>query len=556
MGAGGGGGGVGGGGGSAGGVGAGGGGGGFGGGGGYGDTSLGGTGGKGGFGGGGAAGTGAGTGGFGGGNGGGSLSSAGGGGAGLGGAIFNHTGSVTIENSTLSGNTAKGGNAGTNGQGGTGFGGGVFNLDGALVLRHATIAGNTVQAGTGGAPTAADARAVYSLAYGKDLVTAGAVTASLDLANSILSDATATLNDVVVAHPTGGPNHPSNASTANASGPNLVRAVSIAPADFSGTAFTAGDPLLAALAANGGPTMTRAIGGASPALNAGAASAATTDQRGRARAVAAPDLGAFELQRAIAATSGTPQSTGLGAPFANPLVATVSDEFGNPVAALVAGVAVTFTPPGAGASAALAPANPVLTDGAGVASVDATANATAGSYAVTADVAPAATTPASFALTNLGPTTDLGVTLSDGGAFPHWGDPIVYTLVAAHVAGAAATGATVTDDLPASLAAVTWSCAPAGGALCTANGAGDLADTVNLPVGGSVTYTIQATVVAGTLGAIADTATVAAPAGLGDTNPANDSASTSTPVADLFRDGFEGGTLCAWNLQSPPAGCP
>src|SRR5262249_37362515 len=48
----------------------------------------------------------------------------------------------------------------------------------------------------------------------------------------------------------------------------------------------------------------------------------------------------------LKATGGTPQNTGINTEFANPLQATVTDSFGNPVS----GVAVTFAAPGTGAS--------------------------------------------------------------------------------------------------------------------------------------------------------------------------------------------------------------
>ena len=52
---------------------------------------------------------------------------------------------------------------------------------------------------------------------------------------------------------------------------------------------------LAGLAANGGPTMTEAIPGASLAVNAGGAPCPATDQRGFLRNVGACDVGAYEL---------------------------------------------------------------------------------------------------------------------------------------------------------------------------------------------------------------------------------------------------------------------
>jgi hypothetical protein len=108
-----------------------------------------GTGGAGGFGGGGGAGgegAGAGgAGGFGAGAGGGAVHS-GGGGAGMGGAIFNDAGTVTLENSTLTSNTAQGGTGYNNGQG---LGGAVFNYNGTLNSTNVTISGNTANSAEG-----------------------------------------------------------------------------------------------------------------------------------------------------------------------------------------------------------------------------------------------------------------------------------------------------------------------------------------------------------------------------------------------------------------------
>ena len=104
----------------------------------------------------------------------------------------------------------------------------------------------------------------------------------------------------------------------------------------------------------------------------------------------------------ITASSGTPQSAAINTAFAAPLVATVKDSGGNPVA----GVTVTFTAPATGASGSFAGGvNTATTNSSGVAtSATITANATAGSYTVAASVA-GVSTPASFALTNAAGTT-------------------------------------------------------------------------------------------------------------------------------------------------------
>lgn len=98
----------------------------------------------------------------------------------------------------------------------------------------------------------------------------------------------------------------------------------------------------------------------------------------------------------IVASGGTPQSTTVSTAFATALQALVRDAFNNPVP----GVNVTFAAPGAGASGTFAGGPTVLTNASGVATASAfTANATSGSYTVTATASGVAT-PANFSLTN------------------------------------------------------------------------------------------------------------------------------------------------------------
>jgi hypothetical protein len=261
------------------------GGGGFGGGGGSG-ISNGASGGNGGFGGGGGgAGSGgtAGAGGFGAGSGG---TYVGGGGGGMGGAIFNHQGTVTVTNSTLSGNTADGGTTGSGGTSGQGFGGAIFNLNGTVSLTFSTIAFNTADSGGG----------LYDLGY---MATDGAqaYSASATLSGSILAN-TVGANDAVVQHPSTVANGSSNIAptTVTATDPNIVVTHSNTGGTFSGSPITT-DPNLGSLSLNGGDTPTHAIMNSSPAFDAGGNCALTTDQRGITRPQgAACDLGAFELE--------------------------------------------------------------------------------------------------------------------------------------------------------------------------------------------------------------------------------------------------------------------
>ena len=94
---------------------------------------------------------------------------------------------------------------------------------------------------------------------------------------------------------------------------------------------------------------------------------------------------------------GGQQLAGIGTAFSTLLAVTVKDGFGN----AIPGVTVTFASPGSGASAALSSGS-VTTNASGQASVTATANATVGSYTVTASVAGVPGT-VTFALANYGP---------------------------------------------------------------------------------------------------------------------------------------------------------
>jgi len=130
---------------------------------------------------------------------------------------------------------------------------------------------------------------------------------------------------------------------------------------------------------------------------------------------------------------------------------------------------------------------------------------------------------------------DLSITKTDGVTAVTAGGNTTYTIVASNAAGPSpATGATVADTFPASLTC-TWTCVGASGGTCTASGSGNINDTVNLPVGGSVTYSATCAVSAAATGTIANTATVAAPAGVTDPVPGNDSA-TDTDTVDVNAD--------------------
>jgi hypothetical protein len=107
----------------------------------------------------------------------------------------------------------------------------------------------------------------------------------------------------------------------------------------------------------------------------------------------------FPTPASITVTAGSGQSTTINTTFGAALQATVRNSGNNPVT----GAPVTFTAPSSGASGTFANGSvtvTVMTNASGVATAPAfTANSTAGTYDVTATVAPLAT-PVHFALTN------------------------------------------------------------------------------------------------------------------------------------------------------------
>ena len=144
----------------------------------------------------------------------------------------------------------------------------------------------------------------HSTIVGPGAVKIGALTgAASSITHSILSSVGAANDALVVTTP--------GAGTIAASW-NLDSGVSAAYLALgAGNQFSVSDFGLAALANNGGPTMTRLPSDASPAHNSGNPSivgAPSADQRGLARVVQTIDIGAVELQTlALAATGVTVQ---------------------------------------------------------------------------------------------------------------------------------------------------------------------------------------------------------------------------------------------------------
>lgn len=111
----------------------------------------------------------------------------------------------------------------------------------------------------------------------------------------------------------------------------------------------------------------------------------------------------------------------------------------------------------------------------------------------------------------------LGLTkTSNGSAGLIAGGTVLYTVTATNSGSVAAVGASVVDAVPAGVASQTWTCTAAGSAVCpNATGTGALAEAIaTWPAGGSLTYTITATLAASGLpSTVVNNASVTAPAG-------------------------------------------
>lgn len=244
------------------------------------------------------------------------------GGTANGGGISIAAGTVSLVNSTVSGNLAAGGTAGSGGDGadawssgvsdgdggnggagGNGFGGGIQAGGGTLSISNSTVANNTSSFSTGGtggatgtslggAGATPGATGASGAAQGGGALNSGAAVTSN---SSIFADNTAVL----------GVDFAGNV-TAGASLFETAPSGTLTPG--TGANITGSDPVLGPLQNNGGSTLTQAIDSASPARNVGSNPLALTeDQVGNMRDDGnGVDMGAVEFGSTPPVTGTTP----------------------------------------------------------------------------------------------------------------------------------------------------------------------------------------------------------------------------------------------------------
>ena len=135
------------------------------------------------------------------------------------------------------------------------------------------------------------------------------------------------------------------------------------------------------------------------------------------------------------------------------------------------------------------------------------------------------------------PIADLSVTKTDGLTAVAPLDGVTYTIVVSNAGDSSVADAPVGDTLPPELTGATWTCTNGVGGNCDDDsGSGDIATTVDLAPGGSVTFEVDATVMGSAVGTISNTVSVAPPTGVTDPDPSDDEATDTTsvtPTADL-----------------------
>ncbi len=184
--------------------------------------------------------------------------------ANTGGAIKNNGGTIDITNSTFSANNA------------TGNGAGLYNI-GAATITNSTLAYNKADSDESGSGSGGGI-------YAKS----GDITLTSTLLAHNVHDVTETPDDITL----------DSGTIDSGSSYNLVASATSAGGltDGVNSNIVGEDPLLEALADQGGSTSTHALQPGSPALDTGtAAGGLTTDQRGYSRTGnSTPDIGAFE----------------------------------------------------------------------------------------------------------------------------------------------------------------------------------------------------------------------------------------------------------------------
>jgi LPXTG-site transpeptidase (sortase) family protein len=129
---------------------------------------------------------------------------------------------------------------------------------------------------------------------------------------------------------------------------------------------------------------------------------------------------------------------------------------------------------------------------------------------------------------------DLSIIKTDSVTTYGAGKTITYTVTVKNVGNVDVPGAIVVDAKPANILNWAWTCRSqnggATGCIPVSSGTSDFSQTVNLPVGASIVYTVTASTIVNPTGNLVNTAKVILPKGYTDPTPSNN---TSTDIDTL-----------------------
>ncbi len=210
-----------------------------------------------------------------------------------GGAIFNNGGILEVMSSTLSNNAAAGA---------TSAGGGIHNADGGdVILMVSTVTGNTSN-GVGGG--------VYDNGASFEINAATIATNVALMGGGIASDANTTITNTIVALNDGGGNGEDISGNVTSNGYNLIGTDDLDVFAEDATDIEEVDPMVGPLQDNGGETFTHALMEGSPAYNAGNPDDMFDDQIQQPVFDNIRDIGAFEAQEVLLSIENV-SSTGI-----------------------------------------------------------------------------------------------------------------------------------------------------------------------------------------------------------------------------------------------------
>lgn len=143
------------------------------------------------------------------------------------------------------------------------------------------------------------------------------------------------------------------------------------------------------------------------------------------------------------------------------------------------------------------------------------------------------------------PGADLQITKSNGleGLLPN--APVVYVIEVGNAGPSNVSGALLVDVPPAQLLDPQWACVPVQGAVCdNAAGNGPINESLTLPANSILRFELSAIVSAAPGSFITNTASIGAPAGTVERNPADNIARDIDAVLPdaIYNNGFEPGT--------------